>query len=338
MAGLHELTEAFRFVVGRVLIGFGNTIQQAACPIFISELAHPNHRPQITALMNTTGSIGQIFAAWVTYGTADLGPTSWAWRLPSILQAVSSTFQMIMVFFMPESPRWLVVQDRADEAREIITKYHAEGDPDAEIVRFEMAEMEYILELERAKQASWKEWFRTPANRHRLFIIVTLAFMIQWCGNAVVSYYLGLLLDAIGITNGTTQLLVNGGNSISAFCFAVFYALMIDHFGRRKLFLTGMAGCFCVLLIMTVLSGINAQQNFKSDGLSAASLAMFFSFGVFYKMAGTTQDPYFMEISPYGLRAKTSVIKMFGDAGANIFSAFVNPIGLVCIRLLPLCQ
>ena len=61
------------------------------------------------------------------------------------------------------------------------------------------------------------------------------------------------------------------------------------------------------------------------------AVAMIFVFGAFYKMAGPTQDAYFMEISPYGLRAKTSVIKQFGDAGANLFSGFVNPIGLDAI-------
>ena len=48
-------------------------------------------------------------------------------------------------------------------------------------------------------------------------------------------------------------------------------------------------------------------------------------------MAGPTQDPYFMEISPYGLRGQTAVIKSFGDAAANLFSAFVNPIGIASI-------
>jgi MFS family permease len=73
------------FVLGRVMLGFGNNIQQCASPILISELAYPVQRPKITAIMNTTGSLGQIMAAWITYGTAKGFPTSsWSWRLRSL--------------------------------------------------------------------------------------------------------------------------------------------------------------------------------------------------------------------------------------------------------------
>jgi len=323
------------FVLGRVMLGFGNNIQQCASPILISELAYPAQRATITAIMNTTGSIGQILAAWITYGTAQgLAHSSWSWRLPSALQAVSSIFQITMiVFFTPESPRWLVYHGRRSEARAILTKYHAEGDETSPLLSFEMAEIEHTLEAEKynAKRASWMEWFRTPANRHRFFIILTLGFMIQWCGNAVLSYYLHLVLNSVGIKSSTTQLLINGGNTISGFCFGVFWSLMIDRMGRRTLFLGGMAGMFVAFLLLTVFTGVNSSQHFSNQGLSGAAVSMIFIFGAFYKMAGPTQDAYFMEISPYGLRAKTSVIKQFGDAGANLFSGFVNPIGLDAI-------
>jgi sugar porter (SP) family MFS transporter len=323
------------FVLGRVMLGFGNNIQQCASPILISELAYPVQRPKITAIMNTTGSLGQIMAAWITYGTAKGFPTSsWSWRLPSVLQAVSSIFQIIMItFFTPESPRWLAWHGRTSEARAILTKYHAEGDETSPLVSFEMAEIEYTLEAEKTKSkgASWLEWFRTPANRHRFFIILTLGFMIQWCGNAVLSYYLHLVLNSFGITSSTTQLIINGCNTISGFCFGILWSLLIDRMGRRTLFLGGMAGMFCAFLLLTVFTGVNSGEDFKNQGLSGAAVAMIFVFGAFYKMAGPTQDAYFMEISPYGLRAKTSVIKQFGDAGANLFSGFVNPIGLEAI-------
>lgn len=60
------------FVIGRVLLGFGNTIQGAAAPILLSELAYPSQRPAIMGIMNTTGSLGQLMAAWVSV----------SWRFP----------------------------------------------------------------------------------------------------------------------------------------------------------------------------------------------------------------------------------------------------------------
>lgn len=325
-------TNVAMFVVGRVLIGFGNNIQQSACPILISELAYPSQRPQITGILNATGSLGQILAAWITYGTASMA-SSWSWRLPSLLQAVTSIFQIIMTFLMPESPRWLVLNNRREEAKRILVKYHADGDEDSPLVQFEMAEIDHALEHEKSEsRASWLEWFRTPANRYRFFVILSLGFMIQWCGNALVSYYLHLVLDSIGVTGTKTQLLINGGYTIEGLVFGIFFSLMIDRLGRRVMFLGGMAGMFVAYLLLTVFTGINQSHDFSKPGLSGATVAMIFLFGAFYKMASPTQEPYYMEISPYGLRAKTSVLKQFGDTGANLFSGFVNAIALNAIQ------
>lgn len=316
------------FVVGRFLIGFGNAIQQSTCPILLSELAYPSQRPQMTGILNSTGSLGQIMAAWITYGTSTMG-NSWSWRLPSLLQAVSSIFQIIMVFFMPESPRWLVYNNRREEAHQILCKYHAEDDADSELLQLEMAEIDNQLEIEKANaDSSWMEWIRTPANRYRFMVIISLAFLIQWCGNALVSYYLSLVLDSIGVTNSKTQLLINGGYTIEGLICGMTFSLFIDKAGRRKMFLTGMAIMFVAYLLLTICTGINTGVDFSNANLSRATVAMIYLFGIGYKFASPTQEPYYMEISPYHLRAKTSVIKQFGDAGANIFSGFVNPIAL----------
>lgn len=319
------------FVIGRVFIGFGNNIQQCACPILISELAYPAQRPQITGILNATGSLGQIMAAWITYGTANI-PNSWSWRLPSLLQAVTSIFQLTMTFLMPESPRWLVYNNRREEAQRVLAKYHSEGEEDSELVQFEMAEIDYTLEEEKAQSTgSWMEWFRTRANIRRFCVIVSLGFMIQWCGNALITNYLHLVLNSLGVTNTKTQLVINGCYTISGLCFGIFFSLLIDRVGRRKMFLSGMGGMFVAFLLLTVFVGVNTGKNFSSAGLSDATVAMMFVFGLFYKVAGPTQEPYYMEISPYNLRAKTEVLKQFGDAGANLFSGFVNPIALDAI-------
>ena len=319
------------FIMGRVVLGFGNNIQQSCCIILISEVAHPDHRPQLTGLTNSVGSIGQIMAAWITYGSASV-PGSWSWRLPSLLQAVSSIFQMIMVWFMPESPRWLIGTGREQEARRILTKYHAEGVEDSDIVRFEMTQIQKTLQPDKAKYSSWMEWFRTPANRHRFLIILTLPWMMQWTGNGIISYYLGLLLESVGITEEDTKLKINGGLTITGFVWAILWSLNMDRIGRRKLLLTAMGGIFCALVILTVLSGINQAHDFSMPRLAAGAVAMVWVHQAFYKMAAPTKDPYFMEVSPYSLRAKTAAVTQFGDAGANVFNGFVNPIGLDIIK------
>ena len=51
------------FVVGRILVGFGNNIQQTTCPILLAELTYPDQRPKLVGITNTTGSLGQLMAA-----------------------------------------------------------------------------------------------------------------------------------------------------------------------------------------------------------------------------------------------------------------------------------
>jgi sugar porter (SP) family MFS transporter len=318
------------FVAARIVIGFGNGIQQTACPILLAELTYPSQRPAIVGITNTMGNLGQLMAAWITYGTARGFVSSWSWRLPSALQAVSSIFQLSLVFFAPESPRWLIHNNRREEARQILREYHGEGEEDSKLARFEMIEIGLASEM--GKPSSWAEWWRTPANRYRFFIITTLSFIIQWCGNALISYYLHLVLDSIGVTGTKTQLLLNGGITINSFVFGILFSLVIDRIGRRPMFLVGMVGMFSAFLVLTALTGVNQGQNFSSAAMSRATVAMIFIFGIFYKMPAPMVDSYIAEISPYELRSKAFVIKQFGDACANLFSGYVNPIALAAIE------
>jgi sugar porter (SP) family MFS transporter len=319
------------FVVGRILIGFGNTIQTTACPILVSELAYPSQRAQIVGIMNSTGSLGQLIAAWITYGTAFIAG-SWSWRLPSVLQGLSSIIQIVLCFFVPESPRWLIYNNRRQEALNILTKYHAEGDAGSELLKYEMAEIDNAIELEKIQSStSWLEWIRTPSNRHRFFIVVTIGFIIQWCGNAIISYYLHLVLNTIGTTNHKTQLLINGGITINGLIWGNLFSLLINKLGRRPLLLGGMVGMFVSFLMLTILTAVNTGEKFANPDLGHATIAFILLFGLFYKMAGPVVPAYTAEIAPYALRAKAFVITGFGDACANLFSGYTNPIAIGAI-------
>jgi hypothetical protein len=95
---------------------------------------------------------------------------------------------LTVLSLIPESPRFLISKDRSHEAYQILVTYHAEGDPESEFVRAEMAQIESTirLELEHSKR-SWWEMVGTPGMRKRVVVGSFLGLFTQWSGNTLIS-------------------------------------------------------------------------------------------------------------------------------------------------------
>lgn len=103
-------------------------------------------------LRNRSWYVGSIAAAWITYGTRTI-PSTWSWRIPSLLQMAPSVVQLAAIWFLPESPRWLISNDRGDEALEALKQYHGEGE-ETELVRLEFEEIRAAIDNEKSKSFS----------------------------------------------------------------------------------------------------------------------------------------------------------------------------------------
>lgn len=174
------------FLASRFIIGMGIVFANSFAPILIGELAHPKDRQVATSLFQTTWYLGAILAAWTTFGTFAM-PNQWAWRIPSLLQAAPALIQMVGIYFVPESPRWLIARGRSDEAKKILVKYHVNGREGDPFVEAEFAEMKKVIEAEMANETVWKDLIATPGNRKRLFLIIILGCFYQWSGNGLIS-------------------------------------------------------------------------------------------------------------------------------------------------------
>jgi len=318
------------FIGARFLIGFGISFAHGAAPLLITELAHMQHRARITSIYNTTWYIGSIIAAWSTYGTLTI-KSEWAWRTPSILQAAPACVMLCFIWFVPESPRWLISRDRHEEALAILAKYHANGNADDDLVRHEFVEIKETLALEREfnKQSITVLW-TTKGNRHRMFICLCAGLFSQWSGNSLVSYYLSLILTQIGYPDETTQDLINGVLQIWNMIVAGTMAFMVDHFGRRPLFLVSTTGMLLCFIAWTICSEQNEVEG--SVGAGRGVIAMIYLYYTFYNLAWSgLLVGYTVEILPFQIRAKGLAVMFFFVNAALFFNNYVNPIAITAI-------
>jgi MFS family permease len=215
------------FLASRLVLGTGIPFAVSGASQLLAELTYPRERAVITGLFNTSWFIGTIMAAAVTLGTHTM-PNDWGWRIPSILQAAPSILQIIFIWFVPESPRWLLSKDRSEEAFEILVKYHGEGDRNSPFVNAEFLEISAQLKMEIENSKSrWIELLLTPGNRKRTLIAMCVGVFTQWSGNGLVSYvnplsmavyntntrltsyYLAKILSTIGVKDKRTQNIIN---------------------------------------------------------------------------------------------------------------------------------
>lgn len=316
-----------QLIAARFIVGAFGTLAIQPAPLLIAELSYPPFRGKITSLYWAFFYLGAILSSWTCFGCSGRGD-SWAWRIPTILQAAFPIVQLTFLFFVPESPRWLVSKQKVAEARNILVKHHAGGENDSPLVDTELLEISNALEMEKeAHQTSWKALIATPGNRKRTFIAVTLGIFSQWSGTPVVSYYLTLVLDTIGITSSTMQTLINGFLQIFNLVFATLGAMAVDYLGRRVLFMWSSIGMLISYVIWTACSAVFDNTGSKAAGRCVVGFIFIFFFH--YDIAYTPLLlGYPTEIFPYSLRSKGVALVLFMCTASLVISSFCNSIAL----------
>ncbi|KAK0458058.1 hexose transporter [Desarmillaria tabescens] len=316
------------FIGARFLIGFGLTFAANSAPMLVTEISYPSYRGPLTSTYNSLWYLGSIIAAWTTFGTFKIKNT-WAWRIPSALQALPSVLQVALIWFIPESPRWLVSKGREEQALKVLAYYHADGNAEDPLVKHEFEEIRAAIELDRTVTANvgWKSLISTPGNRKRMRIIIAIAFFSQWSGNGLASYYLNQILNDINIKNPTIQLLINGILQIWNLAWALLASSLVDKLGRRLLFMMSAVGMFVFFSAQTICFAVHSEKG--TEGAAHALIAFIFLFYAAYDIAFSPLIvAYTVEILPYPIRAKGFNVFNFTISVALIFNQYVNPIAL----------
>jgi len=298
------------YFAGRFVLGFGNSFAQMCSPILLTEICHPQHRGTLTAVYNCLWNLGALFVAFIGWGTAQ-ATNDWSWRSITVLQGLPSAIQLTFLWWVPESPRWLISKERYEEAESMLAYYHAEGDRNNATVQFSYQEMKETIRMESdaKKNSSYLDFLKTKGNRWRLAILISLGIISQYSGNALFSNYINLVYTGAGIKDQNQKLGLSAGERVLYLLVALYAATFIDKVGRRPLFLTSTTGMCLAFVAWTVTCATYENSKEQNKAAGYAQIPFVWIYGVFYSFAWYgLLVAYALEILPYALRAKGLMI------------------------------
>jgi MFS family permease len=179
-----------QFVVGRFILGWGVGALSATVPVWQSECSSAANRGKHVVLDGCFISLGYLLEAWINLGFFEQDNKPLQWRVPLAIPTVISLVPMAVVFFIPESPRWLVNKGRVEEARASLSAFRGLDIHDPEISA-EISGIELALEETGRSVAKMSEIFTMGKDKlfYRFSLCIFLQFLQQMCGSNLISTY-----------------------------------------------------------------------------------------------------------------------------------------------------
>lgn len=291
-----------------------------------------------------------MISFWIDYGTNFIGGTGQtqseaAWRIPLALQLIPALILGAGVLFMPFSPRWLVYQERDEEALQVLSKARR-LDPQSDLVQIEYLEIkaEYLFEKELAAEKfpqyqdksfgselklGFHSYLSLISNRTlfwRVAIGSLTMFFQQWTGINAILYYAPSIFGALGLTSNTTGLLATGVVGITMFLTTIPSTIWVDRTGRKPILISGafiMAACHFIVAILTSQFFFTWNQH-PAAGWVACAMVWIFA-GAFGYSWGPAAWILISEIFPLSVRGKGMSIAASSNWMNNFIVGQVTP-------------
>jgi MFS transporter, SP family, galactose:H+ symporter len=229
-------------MIMRVIIGIAIGITSFVVPMYIAEISPARRRGQLVTLNQLMITIGILVSYIADYLLGnDSNPASWRWMF--FVGLFPALVLLIGMFFLPETPRWLISKQRWQEGEKVLRRVE---DPD--LVQQTLADLKKDIAITSKQQSSaeiLKPWLR-PA----LIITVGIFFFQQFSGVNTIIYYSPLIFKMAGIVSNTASIvpaIIIGTVNVLA-CFVS--VMLLDKVGRRKLYMIGICGMIPSLMLL----------------------------------------------------------------------------------------
>ena len=303
-------------VAFRVVLGLGVGAASALVPSYISESAPTDVRGSLSSLFQLAITLG-ILLAYLVNGVF-AGAEDWRWPLG--LAFIPAVVLFVGMYFLPETPRWLVSKNREEEAKRVLRRTRSEEEVDNEL-----QEIRHVEE-EEEQQAGIGELL-SPWVRPILVVGVGLAIFQQLVGINTVIYYAPTIIKSTGLEN-SVSILATIGIGIVNVAMTVVAILIVDRVGRKPLLLVGIAGMTVSLLILGWAFLTTSFQGIISWVTLGALMLYIGSFAVSFGPLLWVMLP---EIFPLKVRGAGTGVSALSNWGANfiVAQAFLPLVALI---------
>ena len=294
----------FRFIGG---LGIGGS--SVLAPVYIAELAPAKLRGRLVGMFQINIVVGILLAYFSNYfiRSLGLGAAEWRWQLG--IAAGPALIFFIMLFGIPQSPRWLATQKRVDEAGVVLQQL---GSPNYE------AELKEIVDSIHLQTSQGSDPLFSWKYRYPIFLAITIGMFNQLAGINAILYYLNDIFAAAGFSkmSGDLQAVAIGAMNLCATLLAM---TVIDKLGRKTLLLIGSVG--------TALSLAGVAMVFFTHTHPERLLWFLVGFIAFFAVSqGAVIWVYIGEVFPNAVRAKGQSVGSSAHWITNAIISFTFPL------------